>query len=137
MKVWTLMIQRNSIILHRYSMIRREFQLIVRTLIIQESIVIPPSSMVLLKPSPLSSFDEKAFDQGVINSTGTFHCLGFCALEIGFASQQCDCKKYYQYQLLYSFCTFWKNGMVLHCIAWYCMVLHGIAWYCMVLHGIA
>ena len=23
---------------------------------------------------------------GVIDSTGTFHCLGFCSLEIGFAS---------------------------------------------------
>ena len=43
--------------------------------------------------------------------TGTFHCLGFCSLEIGFASQQCDCKKCYQYRLLYSFCTFGEKIM--------------------------
>ena len=45
----------------RFSMIQREFQLEVRTLIIQKSTVIPPSSMVLLKPSPLSSLDVKTW----------------------------------------------------------------------------
>ena len=42
----TFMIQRNSMI-PRYLMIQRKFQLEVWTLIIQNSTVIPPSSMVL------------------------------------------------------------------------------------------
>ena len=47
MEVLTLMIQRNSMI-SWYPLIQREFQLEVWTLIIQESTVIPSSSMVLL-----------------------------------------------------------------------------------------
>ena len=45
--MWTLMIQRNSMI-PKSLMIQREFQLEVWTLIIQKSTVIPPSSMVFV-----------------------------------------------------------------------------------------
>ena len=59
MNKWSLMIQKNLTI-PSYLMVQREFRLEVGTLIIQKSKVIPPSSMVLLKPSPRSSFDAKA-----------------------------------------------------------------------------